>query len=309
MKRSKSKLVILSVIAALGLIIFNACSKSSNNTPQLPPINGYASSNDVASANLLAHWTFDGTNNETISSTAPTTTTGATFGTGVKGQALVLNNGYLVFPTIAKLSGAGAFPSVTVSCWVNTDNRDSLASSVFAITKATSAQTDWNDGPVNVYLETGKNHLTYDDTLVLHSAFATYPGGVRAGGDNINDYGVRGTDFQTVLGTKKWVHYVMRYDGSGSNIDLYANGVRVSNNNFRFRGAGTPPVGLGNIISPTPTQVVIGSFPNAAAGYTGSATQAWQGLYVGSIDEIRVYSSALTDLEIGSLYQLELAGR
>ena len=308
MKRSKSKLVILSITALLGIIIFNACSKS-DNTPQLPPVNGYNTSNDVASASLLAHWTFDGTNNETISATAPTSATGATFGTGVKGQALVLNNGYLLFPTIAKLSDANAFPSVTVSCWVNTDNRDSLASSVIAITKATSAQTDWNDGPVNVYLETGKNHLTYDDTLVLHSAFATYPGGVREGGDNINDYGVRGTDFQTVLGTKKWVHYVMRYDGSGSNIDIYANGVRVSNNNFRNRTTGTPPVGLGNIISPTPTQVVIGAFPNAASGYTGSATQAWQGLYVGSIDEIRVFSTALTDLEIGSLYQLELAGR
>ena len=64
--------------------------------------------------------------------------TGASFGTGVKGQALTLNNGYLVFPTIAKLSGANAFPSVSVSCWVNTDNRDSLASSVFCITKALS---------------------------------------------------------------------------------------------------------------------------------------------------------------------------
>jgi len=308
MKRSRSKLVILTVTALLGIIIFNACSKSSS-TPQLPPINGYNTSNDVAAASLLAHWTFDGTNNETISSTAPTTTTAASFVTGVKGQALALNNGYLVYPTIAKLSGANAFPSVSVSCWINTDNRDSLASSVFCITKAQAAQTDWNDGPVNVYVETGKNHLTYDDTLVLHSAFATYPGGTRMGGDNINDYGVRGTDFQTVLGTKKWVHYVMRYDATGSNIDIFANGVRVSNNNFRNRTTGTPPVGLGPIISPVPTQVVIGSWPNSVAGYTNSAAQAWQGLYVGSIDEIRVYSSALTDLEIGSLYQLESAGR
>ncbi|MDP9040723.1 MAG: hypothetical protein M3N30_02000 [Bacteroidota bacterium] len=308
MKRSKSKLVILSITALLGILIFSACSKK-NNTPQLPPVNGYNTSNDVASANLLAHWTFDGTDNEVISGTAPSKTVGASFGTGVHGQALVLSNGYLLYPTIAKLSAANAFPSVSVSCWVNTDNRDSLASSVFAITKTTGAQTDWNDGPVNVYLETGKNHLTYDDTLVLHSAFATYPGGTRMGGDNINDYGVRGTDFQTVHGTKKWIHYVMRYDGTGSNIDIYANGVRVSNNNFRNRTTGTPPVGLGLLVSPTPTQVVIGGWPNAATGYTGSAAQAWQGLFVGSIDEIRVFSSALTDLEIGSLYQLELAGR
>lgn len=101
----------------------------------------------------------------------------------------------------------------------------------------------------------------------------------------------------------------MRYDASGSNIDLYANGVRVSNNKFRTRTTGNPPVGLGPIVSPTPTQVVIGSFPNKTSGYTSSPAQSWQALYVGSIDEIRVYNSALTDLEIGSLYQLELAGR
>ena len=47
MKRSKSKLVILTITALLGIIIFNACSKS-DNTPQLPPINGYNTSNDVA---------------------------------------------------------------------------------------------------------------------------------------------------------------------------------------------------------------------------------------------------------------------
>ena len=306
MKRVKSRFLICSVAAA-GILAFGACSKSS--TPSLPPINGYNTSDDVAAASLLAHWTFDGTNNEKISSTAPSNATGASFTTGVKDQALSLNNGFILYPTIASLSSANAFPSVSVSCWVNTDNRDSLASSVFSITKATSAQTDWNDGPVNVYLETGKNHLTYDDTLVLHSAFATYPSGTRMGGDNINDYGDRGTDFQTVLGTKKWVHYVMRYDAATSNIDLFANGVLVSNNNFRHRETGTPPVGLGPIVSPTPTQVLIGAFPNAAAGYTNSATQSWQGLYVGAIDEIRVYKSALTDLEIGSLYQLESAGR
>ncbi|MDP9041960.1 MAG: LamG domain-containing protein, partial [Bacteroidota bacterium] len=136
MKRSKSKLVIFSITALLGILIFSACSKK-NSTPKLPPVNGYNTSNDVASANLLAHWTFDGTDNEVISGTAPSKTVGASFGTGVHGQALVLSNGYLLYPTIAKLSAANAFPSVSVSCWVNTDNRDSLASSVFAITKTT----------------------------------------------------------------------------------------------------------------------------------------------------------------------------
>ena len=101
----------------------------------------------------------------------------------------------------------------------------------------------------------------------------------------------------------------MVYDGAGSNIDLYANGVLVSNKNFRNRTTGTPPVGIGPITLSTPTQVLIGGWPNAATGYTKSTAQTWQGLYTGGIDEVRVYNKALSGTDIGYLYQLESAGR
>src|SRR4029079_16157851 len=138
--------------------------------------------------------------------------------------------------------------SITVSAWIKTDNNSTHASSVFALTQASATQTDWNTGAVNMYLENGKP-LAYDDTLVLHSSFSTYPNGpgTRLAGDNINDYGNREVDFKTVKGTNKWVHYVMRYDGTTSNIDIFANGILVSNNVFRHRTTGTPPVGIGPI--------------------------------------------------------------
>jgi hypothetical protein len=101
----------------------------------------------------------------------------------------------------------------------------------------------------------------------------------------------------------------MRYDGAGSFLDLFANGVRVSNNNFRFRdNAG---VGLGPIALPASaqTQVLIGGFPNTNTGFSASPFQDFQGLYRGLIDEVRFYDKALTDDEIKALYELELAGR
>jgi hypothetical protein len=309
MKRTKGKLSL--VIAATAVLLAGAvfsCKKSSS--PSLPKIGPYDNSNQVASASLLAHWTFDGTNNETISSTAPSNSVGAAFATGVKGQALVLTNGYLAYPAIAKLNTANAVASFTVSAWVNVDNNGSTVSEVFALTQASATQSDWNTGSISMYLETGHPKAT-DDTLVFHGAFSSYTGtgGTRLGGDNINDYGVRGTDFQTVKSTNKWVHYVLRYDASGSNIDIFANGVRVSNNNFRNRTTGNPPVGIGAIVQTVPTQVLIGGIPNATTGFPNSAAQVWQGLFTGSIDELRVYNSALQDTDIGYLYQLELAGR
>lgn len=304
MKKTLNYFVKGAMIVAVGLI--GSCSDDS----KLPAVNGYNNSDEIAADNLLAHWTFDDTYNEDISSTAPATKTGDSFVTGIKGKGLHLNNGFLRYPTIDALSSANAIPSVTVSAWVNITNNNSTASSIFCLTQALATQTDWNTGNINMYAETGKP-LTKNDTLVLHAAFATYIDGTRYGGDNINDYGVRGTDFQTLKGTGRWVHYVMRYNGAESNIDIYADGVRISNNNFRHRtyNPGSGDVGLGNITCSTPTLVLIGGWPNSDCGYTNSAAQTWQGKLTGDIDEIRVYSKALTDLEIGSLFALETDGR
>jgi hypothetical protein len=290
------------------LLFIASCSKKDD---VLPTIDGFNNSNEVAASNLVAHWTFDGTTSETISNTAPTTTVGNSFVTGTKGQALNLSSGYLVYPTITAISTATALPSVTVSLWVTIANNGTLQTNVFGIAQSTAVQTDWNTGPLNVYVETG-SHKVGNDTLQLHSNFATYINSTLYTGDNVNNYGVKGTDFLPFAnGATKWFHYVMRYDGAGSLIDLYANGVRVSNNKFRHRtySPGGVETGLGNITMTPPTQVVIGGFPNSTLGFSKSATQTWQGLMTGGVDEIRVYSKSLSDAEIGSLYKLELAGR
>ncbi len=307
MKKITNKLTLGILSVALMGTVFNACKKK--HTPVAPPdpIGGFNTSNDVDAASLKAHWTFDGNANESISNTAPATSVRTSFVTGVKGQAMHLDSGFALYPVIAALNAAN-IGSVTVSSWINTDNNGSRATNVFGLTQGTANQTDWNTGVVTMYLETGHAKTT-DDTLVLHAAFSTYATGVRLGGDNINDYGVRETDFKTVKGTNKWVQYVMRYDATTSNIDIFANGVLVSNNNFRHRTTGTPAVGIGPIVTTLGTQAIIGAFPNASTGFAGSAAQPWQANFTGNIDEVRFWNSALPDADISSLYQLELAGR
>ena len=311
-KVTKNLSLLLAGAIVLSMVTMSSCKKKSSD-PVLPPIGGYNNSNEVAATNLKAHWTFDGTSNEAISATAPTTSLRATFVAGIKGQAVHLDSGYILYPASSVL-GSTALGSNTVSAWIYTDNQGagSRTTSVFALALAGVLQTDWNMGPVNMYLENGRP-TTYDDTLVLHGAFATYVAGNRLGGDNINDYGVRETDFKTVKGTNKWVQYILRYDGAGSFVDIYANGVLVSNANFRYKYTGPlPGVPFGPIALPnasTQTQVLVGGFPNNTNGFTASAIQGWQGLYRGNIDELRFYNKALTAAEITALYQLELAGR
>ncbi|MBC7537142.1 MAG: LamG domain-containing protein [Ferruginibacter sp.] len=270
------------------------------------PIGGFNNSDEVGGTNLKAHWTFDGTTNEKISSLAPLSGSANTFAAaGLKGQALSLDSGYLLYPTIPALNVAN-LGSVTVSAWIKTQNNGRGATAVFGLTTGTATQADWNNGPVLMYLENGFG-VSYNDTLVLKGVFATYPVGVPVRGDNVNDYGVRGTDFKTVLGANRWVHYVFRYDGVGSNIDLFADGILVSNNLFRHReNAGVP---TGPLVTPIPTQVIIGGFPNSETGFSLSPVQSFQKKFAGQIDEVRFYTASLSDADISALYQLEKAGR
>lgn len=283
-----------------------SCKKDKVTVAPPDPIGGFNNAGEVGGTNLKAYWSFDGTNNESISSVAPATAVRNSFAAGIKGQALNLDSGFLLYPSIPNLNVAN-LGSVTVSAWINTQNRPNGGpSSVFALTTGTATQAQWNDAPVLLMLENGRPQ-EYNDTLVLKGTFASYIAGVPVRGDNINDYGVRGTDFKTVLGANRWVHFVYRWDGASSTIDLYADGIRVSNNNFRVRdNAGSP---IGGLVSPTPTQVIIGGFANAVTGFMNSTTEPWHNMFKGQIDEVRFYTTALSETDISSLYQLEKAGR
>ncbi len=302
----KKIISLFSIFSVSLLIVSTSCNK--NNDEPLPPIGGYNTSDEVAAANNVVHFTFDGTNTEVKGNVSPTTSVGASYTTGVKGQGLTLTNGYLLYPTLAALGNANALNNASISGWVKVSNNGVSPTCFLALTQGASAQTDWNTGPLMMMAENGKP-TSVDDTLVLKGVFSTWVSGTRFGGDNINDFGVRETDFKTVKTGGTWVHVVVRYDGTTSNIDIYANGIRVSNNNFRKRTRGNPAVDMGPIITVPPVQAVIGAFPNASSGFANSPTQSWQKYMTGSLDELRVYTKALTDDEILALYQLEKAGR
>lgn len=305
MKKVNSRFSLFAIGTLLtGALTIASCDK--NDDPDLPPIGGYNNSNEVATASRVAYWTFDGTNNETQANMTPIISVGATFTTGIKGQGLSLNNGYILYPAIAALNNANAINSVTVSTWVKVSNNGKGPTTFMALTQAPGTQNDWNNGPINFMAENG-GPATLDDTLVLKGLFKTYIGGQGYGGDNINDYGVREVDFKTLKTGGTWVHAILRYDGSTSTIDLYANGIRVSNNNFRKRTRGTDD--MGPIITTPPVHALIGAFPNANCGYANSPVQGWQNFMTGQLDEMRIFTKALTDDEISALYELEKAGR
>src|SRR5687767_3800678 len=140
-KRTFKQILQIFTLGGIFSVLVIGCDK--NDDDPLPPIGGYNNSNEVAAANLKAHWSFDGTLNERLSSTASSANLRATFVAGQKGQAVKLDSGYILYPTIANLnSNIGSF---SVSTWIFTQNQGtgSRPTGVFGLTLGAGGTTDW----------------------------------------------------------------------------------------------------------------------------------------------------------------------
>jgi len=270
-----------------------SCSKT-DDTPdvELPDIGGYSSSDSVAATNLVAYWNFDGNKNEIKSGTAATSSERDTYTTGIKGQAIKLDSGYVFYNSIPGLNGMSKF---SVSSWVQVQNSQTpgYTSLIFQLTKPNSTF-----GNINLGVETG-NRPAGNDTIKFHAWYAD-AGGLQ---DNTNDpFGDPPVGVVKDTSSNHWIFVTSTYDNSDpANIQfkLYANGVSIGKYDDRDDHTYTPG---------TPSSVVIGGWLNNVPGQPHTS-DTWPHAFVGSIDQVRVYNKTLSADEISALYQLEKAGR
>jgi hypothetical protein len=292
------------IIAALGLATFTACDKDNDDVP-LPNIDGYANSDAVASANLVAYWPLDGSAGEAKQGLTATASVNASYTAGVKGQGLSLANGYIYYA--APLTGLTSNQPWTLSAWLQVANNQIPGGTPPANNHPyqyfQAAIPTKLFGSINGLIEAGQYDIA-SDTLVLKSIYQDLNGGTQ---DNINNYGIVGTEYKVnkKAGTSKWVHVVTTYNPTGgtgteSIFQIWADSVMVSNINFQNRGS--------NSFMYTPGAVIIGGWYNNIPGLTVSA-DTWTTAFTGKIDEIRVFSKLLTTDEITALYHLGQAGR
>lgn len=301
MKTRKTSMLMIATVL-FGTVLTISCGK--DDVATLPAIGGYNSSNDVATTNLLANWTFDGTNNERISGTAPKNSYGGVAYTGgvtSTGQALNLTGGALVYPSIPNLDKANALGSYTLSMWVNIKNNSKTFTSIFGIFP--TAGTDVF-GNLSAGAETGQFAASANaDTLVLKANYKSLNAdGSTNGQDNRPD--PRGKPPVGVFkGAGVWSHFVIRFDATSNRLMIFGNGTSIGA--YDFRGANTVALNM-----QTPSQVVIGSLASSEIGFTqGSVLPSWTSKGTFALDNVRVYNKPLSDADITALYQLELAGR
>ena len=292
-------------IAALmmGATFVASCKK--DDTPALPAIGGYNGSNDVATGNLLAHWTFDGTQNERISGTAPANAYGtvnyvSSVAAG-SGQALNLVNGAVVYPPIAKLNTPNALGAYTMSMWINIKNNGKTFTSLFGLFPTASAEAFGN---LSAGVETGSFPVrTGADTLVLKANYKSLlANGNFNGQDNRPD--PRGKPPVGVFkGAGVWSHFVIRFDPVTNKLEVFGNGQSIGAYNDR----GVNTVALNML---TPCQAIVGSLASTEIGFTKAGPlPGYTTLGTFAIDNIRLYNKNLIDSDITAIYQLEAAGR
>ena len=289
----------LFLMLVVGILTLPSCKKGNpNNLPSVSPadfagkIEGFDSSGQVASDQLIAYWGFNGTEAESISGITPTSTSNATYiDNGVVGKAISLDSGYLYYASqIPALDTS--LKSFTVSEWVQIQNNGSTPTMTFSIANPGQFWPDFA-----FLLETGWNPDSDTSDFIVHPSYADVNGGRQ---DNLNAPWTDNYKSPTIP-PGKWINLVVTYDQNSQIFQIWANGVMIGEPDYQNRGtAYFDPI--------VPNEVIIGGWYNNIPGKE-LTSDTWTVPMVGKIDEIRVYKSALGAADIIALYKLGVAGK
>ncbi|MES2431426.1 MAG: IPT/TIG domain-containing protein [Bacteroidota bacterium] len=310
--------------AASGNVTVTVGSKTSNALAFTVDVVSLPSSDDVATSDLIAHWTFDNTKAEAISGVtgvAGGTVTNNAAGGQIGGYAS-FTNGYLVYPTITNINKADALAAgFTFTSWAKFPTTDNLTS-LWQINAGT--QDIWGLAGFN-FRHGASDSLDLDGTITHVNGSGPHPA--------YGDLFAQGAEGNFKTAPTAWAFIAMVYDTTGGTkkIKYYANGVLKATKNIatgvipavdQFElmttasavGAGITQrqsVTFGTFNYTTPATPIVGApiTPGVFAN-GGTAAQAWQvPTYTGSIDDTRLFDRALTATEIANLYAYGLAGR
>jgi hypothetical protein len=282
MKKNSERFMSPAITAiAIVLLLSTGCTKADYGDDVVkgdaPPVpGGFTNSDQIAKANLVGYWAFNGSLIDSVSGTAGVATN-TSFATGQKGQAMKGDvNGYVIAPASTAIKNMTAY---TVSLWFNSP-LNTGATGLFSLV---DAQNFW--GNINIFFENGGNsNLARVKTIYADNGTT------------------RDNAIQDISGGfNKWVQYTISYDGAGV-FKSFVNGSLIRTNTV---------TGMAGIRFLNATNIVFGAlqFMTNPSSTTGSTSQPWAAYLTGQLDEVRVYNKALTDVEIFALFKLERQGR
>lgn len=259
--------------------------------------NGTTDPNTIASANLIAYFPFDDepAAGEVVeySNNSITFVRKAGDGSFVDGRRGNAYQGsetenYLEYD-IAASSPFSTLDEFTLTCWIKTPVTTTGAAKIFSINGG-----DPFMGNVALIQESQPQGDSVDLKLYLFDSESEEWKG--------QDIRINKSQFLN----DKWFHLAALYRKSSSTMEFFANGEQVFSQ-VKYAGplpeSGSQPlledIALGSDMS----KIYFGAWPQQLAG----TPESWMLYYKGLVDEFRIYNKALTEDEIGNLYEAEVS--
>jgi len=241
------------------------------------PVSGYTNSSQVAAANLVAYWAFNGGYVDSVSKVAGTAVnaSGISFVPGKIGQAVqVKDRGYInsnVTNTIANLK------SFTMVCWIQQPASLANAPTTFMPFSLNAAGYSWEQTKFFMLFDQPDNATNTLGKIAL-----------------MDQWFDKGKVWPRML-DGNWHQMAISFDGNTGALRVYIDGTLMpesSNQTF------SPQANFGGADSFT-----LGG-PNDAT----NTANGWMNALSGNLDEFRVFNKVLTLDEVQALYALQSHG-
>jgi hypothetical protein len=283
----KNKFVVMFAVISFTGLLLTSCYKEFDPSTYQPAfeINGYSSIKQIQPGKLVSYWAFDQSLIDSVSSAAATND-GSAFTGGFIGKGLDLNVDNKSNITFVPSSTIKNLHSFTISFWVKPTfvdkDGDGGIDGILGLFNVANNSDFW--GYLDWFVENGSNPTSA--TLKIHFK-----------GTGSADTWVVKSGVSGFFGT--WSNHTLTYDATTSMVTYYMNGsVLVPatttpwTGNLDWSGIGTIVMGCVQFQA------------NPSLG-TAGGTQGWASWLTGNMDEVRVYSTALTATEVNALVVLQ----
>jgi len=277
MKRINIKQLFALVVTGL---LLESCYQKFDPASYAPPLNigGYSSSKQIAPANLVGFWAFNGSLIDSVSNTSGVNS-GTSFSPGFKDQGLQGGNkSYVLFTPGSSITGMHSF---TIAYWVNSPVN---TSGIVGLVNLSNTTGFW--GNIDMFFENGSTL----DAAKFRAHITNGP----------TDTWVTKDGLPNIF--TKWTHFALSYDAASETFKLYVNGSLIVTQLQKGFG----PINFTNC-----GKMVFGTvqFQTTPSLTSGATSQDWASYLTGQLDEVRIYNKAISDSEVSALVLLEGRGK
>jgi hypothetical protein len=241
------------------------------------PVNGYATSSQVAASNLVAYWALNDSYIDSVSKTVgtPNHASAISFVQGKIGKAVqVASPGYInsnVTSTIANLK------SFTMVCWIQQPASLASGPTTYFPFSLNKAGYSWEQTKFFMLFNSPDNTSNSYGKIAL-----------------MDQWFDKGQVWPKML-DGNWHQMAISYDGGTGALRVYVDGALLSQSN-------------GFSVNPQNNFGDADSFTLGGPDDNTHAGNGWMNSLSGNLDEFRVYNKALTTGEIQALYALQSNG-